>query len=531
MTYTIRNARHQLRYAPPPVASRHRGGIALALPASDPTTLADRDVVAWIQTHFYIPETRGPLALAPYQQAVLRAAFPPDAITLPYSTVVWGDIKKSAKSTLAAAVCLWWLWQVDQRDGYGSAYIIANDLKQADSRIAYYLRRAIDLNPTLRSRCKVTPGKYKVTLPNQSFIEAIPIDPTGEAGSNADAVFFSELWGAHSQAQQRMWTEATLSPTKYGQSFRWVETYAGYTGASPLLEQLYTQTVVHGRVLDAAIELYDHPAARMLTLWNTQPRLPWQTKEYYAQEQATLLPSEYQRVHRNQWSDGSSSPFLPDITLWDACADPNLPPLGPHEPCVLAVDAGESNDCFAWALVSRHPTNVLVCAVRLSRIYTPTPGIALDFDAIEFDLRNLGMAYAIQRLVYDRMLLGQMVRRLQAPAVLRAADGTALRQYPAFPAPLVVFSQGADRLEADKGLLDAITQRRLLHAGGPGLLRDHVRNADRAVSPTGLRIVKRSPTLKIDGAVALSMGHAAALTLPVVGWDAASASALQGRRV
>ncbi len=30
------------------------------------------------------------------------------------------------------------------------------------------------------------------------------------AGGNADAVCFSELWGAHQEAQQRMWTEQTL---------------------------------------------------------------------------------------------------------------------------------------------------------------------------------------------------------------------------------------------------------------------------------------------------------------------------------
>ena len=48
--------------------ARQRSAAPTTLPASDPTTLADRDVVAWIQTHFYIPETRGPLQLAPYQQ-------------------------------------------------------------------------------------------------------------------------------------------------------------------------------------------------------------------------------------------------------------------------------------------------------------------------------------------------------------------------------------------------------------------------------------------------------------------------------
>jgi phage terminase large subunit-like protein len=475
--------------------------------ASIPLELINPDPIAWIEQHFYIPETRGPLTLDRYQKQALRTALAMDDEGLfVYSAILWSDIKKSAKSTIAAGVALWRAIQIDALEGWGSVYIIANDLKQADSRVAYYMRRAILLNPQLRALCKVRTGSYKVTLPNQTFIEAIPIDPTGEAGSNADMVVFSELWGAHSKAQSQMWTEATLPPNKFGKSFRWIETYAGVKGEAPILEQLYDQAINHGRRLDDDLEIYDHPAARLFCLWNTQPRLPWQSDAYYAQERATLLPPEFARVHRNQWSDGGADKFL-DILLWDACQE-QLPPLGPHEPCVLALDGSESNDSFPLIIVSAHPRDPSRLAVRYVHIYTPTPGVVLDDTLIEKEVRDLVHRYAVRELTYDRALIGQLVRRLTT----QTPGGP-----PPIAAPSEPFNQGAPRLIADKGLADLVMQRQLAHdprMAGADELRAHIMNANKKRDGDGhIRIVKRSYTLKIDGAVDLSMACARASAL------------------
>jgi phage terminase large subunit-like protein len=472
-----------------------------------PLELINHDPIAWIEAHFYIPETRGPIVLDRYQKQALRTALAIDADGLfCYSTIVWGDIKKSAKSTLAAAVVLWRAIQIDATEGWGSIYVIANDLKQADSRVAYYMRRAILLNPELRAICKIRTGAYKVTLPNQTFIEAIPIDPSGEAGSNADMVVFSELWGAHSKAQAQMWTEATLPPGKFGRSFRWIETYAGVKGEAPILEQLYDQAINHGRRLDDDLEIYDHPIGRLFCLWNTQPRLPWQSPAYYAQERSTLLPSEFARVHRNQWADGGADKFI-DIKLWEACAE-SLPPLGPREPCILALDGSESDDSFPLVIVSAHPRDPSRLAVRYVHIYTPTPGVVLDDSLIEAEIRDLVRRYAVRELAYDRALIGQLLRRLTT-------------QVPHGPPPIAVpcetFNQHAARLEADKGLSDLIMQRRIAHDAqmdGAAELKQHLMNANKKRDSAGhIRIVKRSQTLKIDAAVDLSMACARASTL------------------
>lgn len=208
---------------------------------------------------------------------------------------------------------------------------------------------------------------------------------------------------------------------------------------------------------------------------------------------------EYPGTAEEAFQATSVDRFLASIALWDACQE-TLPPLDGHTPCILGIDAGESNDAFATVIVSRHPSRVGVVSARYARAYVPEPGQPLDFDAIEKDIRDLCARYAVTELTYDPMLLGQMIRRLkQKPVTV----------YTPFP-------QGAARLEADKKLLDAILQRQITH-GGDETLREHLDNADKKVDDEGrrLRIVKREYAKKIDLAVALSMAaHRAEMLLP-----------------
>jgi len=204
--------------------------------------------------------------------------------------------------------------------------------------------------------------------------------------------------------------------------------------------------------------------------------------------------------------------FLSSIVLWDACLDPMLPPLSGHERCVLAMDAGESSDTFATVLISEHPTRTGVLAVRYARAYVPRGG-PLNFDAIELDIRDLIDRYAVQQIAYDPFMLGQMMRRLSGGGRPIAA-------------PLVPFPQGAQRLAADKLLLDLISQRKIAHDGNVDLRR-HLDHADKKLGPEGrtLRIVKRAHSLKIDLAVATAMGCARAGEVLGTGYSNATAPA------
>jgi len=439
------------------------------------------DPVRWIEREFYVPETNAAIVLQPYQRAVLRRAFWRDSAgLLQYSLVLYSDLKKSAKSTIAAAVVLWLAWH----HPWETCRVVGNDLKQADSRTFYYIRRAIELNPRLRERVGVR--QDKLSLPNNTTIEAIAVDPKGEAGGGDLIVCFTELWAARSNAALQLWTETTLSPLKYGKSLRWYESYAGYTGESPILEQLYAAGVDGGARLDDDLELYDNAAVRLLVLWNTRPRCPWQTPAYYAQEAATLAPAEFARVHRNQWASAQSS-FVP-IEWWDGC-QADVPPLLPYEAVVVGIDAAVSGDCFAIVAVSRRGDSVIL---RYANIWTPPAHGKIDFgapDGPEAELRRLASTCNVVEFAYDPMQMEDMAMRLRKAGVghFRA------------------FAQGQDRLIADKALFDRIRDRRIAHAGN-AMVRQHLMNADQKADGDGkLRIVKRAAEHKIDAAVALSM--------------------------
>lgn len=459
------------------------------------------DPADWIEENYWIPETRGPIVLLPYQRDALREALSRDENGLfKYSTVVWSDCKKSAKSSIAAAVAMYFAMHAE----WGEIYIIANDLKQADSRVAMYFRRAFELNPAMNKVYRQR-GYRMTIIENNAIVEAIPIDPSGEAGSNADFICFSELWGAHEEAKELMWGEMTLSPTKQGKSMRWVETYAGFMEESLLLYNLYERGVNSGEMLwpnrpydtnfegPQPLELFRE--GRMLCLWNTKPRCPWQDAPYYAEEEKLLSPSQFQRVHRNQWVS-SEETFIP-IEWWDACYDENMPDPDGKTPMVIALDAAVDNDTFGNVMVYRHPTEPEDICVRFARKWEPPSHGKLDFMGTdenpgpEKELYRLLSVYNVIMVTYDPYQLEDMMGRLRRQRLTWV-----------FP-----FNQGSRRLIADSMLRDKIRDRRIHHKGEPHL-REHLMNANAKLDDREdrkIRIVKRVQQKKIDLAVALSM--------------------------
>lgn len=440
--------------------------------------------IAWIENHFWIPETNAPIKFEAYQRQVVQEALRKQDDSFVYSLVLYSDIKKSAKSTIAAAVCLYLAWHTP----WDSVRIVANDLKQADSRTFFYIERAITLHPVLRDRCIVR--RYHIELPNNTTIDAIPVDPKGEAGGGDLITCFTELWAFKHEAAKRLWSETTLSPLKFGKSIRWCESYAGFDGDSPILEALYTTGVKGGQVLDVGVEgleLYVNQSARMLTLWNTQPRCSWQSDAYYAQESASLTPNEFERIHRNQWATSEDVFIPPD--WWDACED-ELPALLPNEMWVFALDAATSDDCFAIVGVTRRGEQVYE---RYTRVWYPSKGGKLDFggvDGPEAEIRRLCKQYRVAQVCYDRYQLHDMASRLTNEGVAWFEE----------------FDQGVERLVGDKQLYDTIRDRRLTHGGNP-ILREHMLNANRKEvgELDKMRIVKRNQDAKIDAVVSLAM--------------------------
>lgn len=440
------------------------------------------DIVEWIEKHFYLYDTGELMKLYPCQAYPIQKAREQDAEGhFVYTTILWSWPKKSAKSSVCAAY-------VDYTAEFtprASIKLVANDLKQADSRVGMYLRESIRWAQRKGQRRDIiiTPSGYKVTYPNGSVVECVPIDPSGEAGGNDTLIVYSELWGWKSAAHRAMWSEMTLSPTKYGKSQRLIDTYAGFVGGSPVLEQLYETGVTEGRQLTPEYEVYENQNAKMLSVWVTKPTLPWQTNEYYAEQAATLTPSEFSRMHRNQWVSDTQA-FVP-IEWWNAAQVEELPPLEIDQQWVLALDAAVSGDCFGMVALSKHENKV---AVRYVRKWTPPVGGKLDFAGPEAEIRRLVDSGRIACVTYDPYQLHDMATRLRNELSVWFFE----------------FPQGQMRLLADKMLYDYIREKRVLHSGEPDL-RQHIGNANATSDADKLRIVKRQESMKIDLCVALSM--------------------------
>lgn len=132
--------------------------------------------------------------------------------------------------------------------------------------------------------------------------------------------------------------------------------------------------------------------------------------------------------------------------------------------------------------------------VRYSNAWRPKLGEHILYAPIEEEVNRLLDEYNVVEICYDPYQLEDMSQRLRA----------GLRAH------LFQFGQGAPRLIADKSLRDTIRDRRVHHNGDP-LLSEHVTNADAKSDGDKLRIVKRSPMLKIDLCVCLSMAMARAV--------------------
>ncbi len=343
--------------------------------------------------------------------------------------------------------------------------------------------------------------------------------------ANGYAAHNTELWGYIHKADLRFWAEMAPSPTR-PDSIRWVESYAGFEGESELLYGLYESAVKNGRQLtagelgdqsafveapnpDSLVPCYVNEAAGIFAYWDegdVARRQPWQQGErgadYYANEAATQTPSQYTRIHLNRWVSAESS-FIA-IEWWDN-APPAPAPLivGDKTPVVVALDAAVSGDCFGLVGVTRDPDQQagqpLNVVLRFVRKWDPPQGGKIDYAGPEAAVRELCRDYNVVQVAYDPYQLHDLATRLQ-------------QQHVAWFRP---FTQGEQRLKADKGLWDMIVGRRVRHSGHPDL-RDHLTNANakqQTNEDSKLRIVKKAESRKIDLVVCLSMAAAECLRL------------------
>jgi hypothetical protein len=258
--------------------------------------------------------------------------------------------------------------------------------------------------------------------------------------------------------------------------------------------------------------------ARVVTLYTEDNEI--NTFEGFADKRGQSLTEKEKRVLlQAEWEDlTDGEPFLPTILWWDTCKE-DLPPLEKDEQLVISLDAatGRSatdSDCFAIIGTTRHPDPKQYdkVAVRIAESWQARPGEKIDYLGTPenpgperfllrlcgYEITDLGIYHYDEKLAHNVMVVAFDPTELHDMAQrLYTHEGIVWFEE---------FSQGNQRLEADRQLLELIKSRRIIH-NGDEKLREHIRNADRKLDSTGrhMRIVKRNDSQKIDLAVALSM--------------------------
>lgn len=468
--------------------------LAKARTSSQPTTRDIPSIIDWGEEYFYIPETKRPIILQPVQKRVLSHFFERgDDGLFRYRTGFYSTIKKSGKTTIAA---LFLRWAAESWGEFLEIYHMGNKLGQAKERGFKIARRSIELSPPgKRAEWDITATRL-THLPTHNMIAALPVNAAGEAGGNQAATAWTEIHGFVYEESERMWTEMQPVATQ-PLSFRFAESYAGYENES-LLERRLWDRALAGKRIDDEFPIYatDDGLIAYIDTGEEARRMPWQTADYYARAAAEETPSEFRRLHLNEWI-ASTDNFVP-MAWWDACQGDTTTS---HNRVVVGVDAAALSDYFAIVTCGvrylddgeqeTRGVRKMIC-VKEVQVFKPPEEGAINFSEVEEYLTELSQRFDVVQIAYDPHEMHHMVQRLLGRISTWFYE----------------FKQGEPRLMADRSLYDMIRDRHIVHDGNDDLA-EAIGNCNAKTDAEGsaLRLVKKNsmPTTKIDAAVALSM--------------------------
>ena len=441
-----------------------------------------------------------PFRLLDHQREILRLAFAFDREgRLPWDTILFSAVKKSGKTTINAALALWWAFTQEPPNEIS---ITANDLEQAVSKVFKTLAGLIRHNSQLAQSAEVQ--MTRVFISNGTEVKTIASDYRGEAGGNHGFTSWDELWGSISESSRRLWEELTPVPTRHN-SIRLITTYAGWEGESHLLGDLYRQGVGkeehpdgQGERIHPDLPIYANREARLFTYWDHEPRMSWQTDAYYTAQRRSLRPVAYLRLHENRWTVAESTLVTPE--LWDGCAEPTWSPAAddPDLPVWLGFDIGTVDDTTAVAVVTLDPEDDLIVLVD-HRIWRPSKTAPIDLEAtLEAYIRNVARRFRLIVAYGDPSQAHRSVTTLQRAHL-----------------PIKPFHQTeGNTIKMGETLYSLLRGRRLVTYPDPEL-RAQAMNTVGIEKTRGVRIAKASAARKVDAIVALSMACVAAVAEPV----------------
>lgn len=445
------------------------------------------DPASFIERYLYDPETKKPFKLLDAERAFLEHAFKlGTGGRLLFPEQVYSAPKKSGKTAFAAMHMLVTTLLFGGR--YSEAYSVANDLEQAQSRVFEMVRRIVEASPLLKSECKVVASSITFR-DSKSVITAIASDYAGAAGGHPTISSFDELWGSVSERSRRLWDELVPVPTRKV-SLRLVTTYAGFSGESNLLEELYKRGM---SLPEVGPDL--RAGDGLLFFWSHVPIASWQDDRWLAEMRRSLRPNQYLRMIENRFTSGESN-FI-EMAWWDDCVDPQLSPVFSDRsmPIWIGVDASVKRDSTALVAVTYDAQTQGVRLVN-HRIFQPTSENPINFEAmVEHTLLEWSQRYKVQEILFDPFQMIATAQRLQSIHRL----------------PMQEYAQTVSNLTAtSQGLYELVKGRNLV-AYPDEEIRLAVSRAVASESARGWKISKDKQSHKIDVLIALSMAALAAV--------------------
>ncbi|UPT97263.1 phage terminase family protein [Bradyrhizobium barranii subsp. apii] len=443
------------------------------------------DPIAFINAVLRDPATGLPFELLPAEIAFLEYAFNLDETGRAiYPELTFSAPKKSGKTAFAAILTLTATLLYGGRNA--EAICCANDLEQSQSRVFSAIKAIVLASPRLEARAKIT--KSEIVFPDVgASILAIASDAAGAAGANPVISVGDELWGFTTEASRRLWDELVPPPTRRA-AWRLVTTYAGYSGESLLLEELYKAGTAQPQI---GADLY--AGEGRLTFWTHKPVAPWQDDRWLAQMRSSMRPNAFTRIIENRWVT-SESAFI-EMHLWDQCVDYGLQPLQADRnlQVFVGVDASLKRDSTAIVAVTSDGDRVRL--VR-HRTFQPSPDQPLDFEAtIEAEIIDLCNSFSVQAVRYDPWQMASLAQRL----VRRGG------------VPMEEFPQTTSNLTDSSSNLYELVKANNLQVYADEQLRTSISQAIAVETPRGWRIAKEKQKHKIDVVVALAMASLAAV--------------------
>ena len=293
---------------------------------------------------------------------------------------------------------------------------------------------------------------------------------------------FDELWAYDSEFSRRLFDELVPPPTRRI-ACRLIVTYAGFSGESALLEELYNRGRQQPKI---GRDLY--AGEGVLMFWTHDLIAPWQTEEWVAQMRRSLRHNQFLRMIENCFVQAELN-FI-DMALWDQCVDPGIGHVvtDPSLPVWVGVDASTKHDSTALIAVTWSQKDQKVRLVD-HRIYKPSPERPIDFEVdIEWSLRDWHRRFNLRRVVYDPMQMASPSQRLLSEGL-----------------PMEEFSQTVGNLTAVAENLSALIRGRNLLAYPDSEIRTAISHAVAIEGPRGWKIAKDKQTSKIDIVIALGM--------------------------